>query len=354
MYIDIPMKKLVLLLSFFLSVVLVIAQPNTNYIDYHKHIILAEQQFLYYNTPSGAINKYKEIFSKWDRPFAKDCFIALQLACMMRDTASATFFFEKCFENGVEWNTVLVSQHVSQLFYDLAYKKEMGKLYNKHNGIYLQTIDTAYRNVVRAMFAREVELRGKAEYGPNGRSETLVAHWLKLEDSNMYALVNMIQNKGFPGEKRVGFYYYDQVDIDKSGLLKWDTYPLTRVFLSSHVSTMFFHHRCGYQLLKGELMQAVVEGELHPREYALMYEWSHAYFMEKHWDDEFHIYKCESGKWEQRYNFYLRPWYHSNDTALVNQHRLEIGISSLEHDEKKKQYAIENRLYLFFGMFQKI
>ncbi|MBZ0098225.1 MAG: hypothetical protein K8F30_04035, partial [Taibaiella sp.] len=342
----------VLLLSFFLSAVLVIAQPNTNYIDYHKHIILAEQQFLYYNTPSGAINKYKEIFSKWDKPFAKDCFVALQLACMMRDTANATFFKEKSFENGVEWNTVLVSEHVQQLFFNREYKEKMSRVYEIKNREYLETIDTGYRNIIHNMYAREIFFRKQAK-----GNEYMISEWMRVEDSNMYELVTMIKKTGFPGEKRIGLNIgiYLQVEDGKTGDRKHGyDFAMTGIFLSCHAATLFFHHRCGYQLLKDELMQAVVEGELHPREYALMYEWSHAYFSRKNWDDKYHDFKCTAGKWEKRYNQYIQSAYHYSDIILVNKHRAELGICSVEHDAKKKQYAIENKLYLYFGMFQQV
>lgn len=328
---------------------------SADYIDYHKHIIVAEQQFLYYNTPSGAIKKYKEVFEKWERPFAKDCYIALQLACMMKDKENAIYFFEKCAETGVEWGTFMVSDYITDMLRDTDLSTKVADVYKTKRANYLAGIDTAYQGVVYRMFRKENELRRIAE-GEGKRAHHLLSAWLRLEDSNMYALVKMIKKKGFPGENRVGYYFYKQADDNNRKAPEKDKYPDTKIYLSSHVATMFFHHRCGYQLLKDELMEAVKQGELHPREYALIYEWSHGYFMKPHWDDTFHVYDCRSGEWEKKYNFYfrIRPVFEHKDLNKVNKDRLEIGISTLDHDERKKKYAQENRLFLFFGMFGQV
>lgn len=349
------MRRIILFILLLFSVDARATAHSTDYIEYHKHIIVAEQQFLYYNTPSGAIKKYKEVFERWDRPFAKDCYIALQLACMMKDKESAEYFLRKCAETGVEWGTFMVSDYIMDMLRDTDLSTKVADVYKAKRADYLAGIDTAYQGVVYCMFKKENELRSIAG-GEGKRAHNLLSDWLKLEDSNMYALVKMIKKKGFPGESRVGYYYYKQADNYSGEMPKQDNYSNTKIYLSSHIATMFFHQRCGYQLLKEELMKAVEQGELHPREYALIYEWSHGYFMKPHWDDTFHVYDCRSGEWEKKYNFYFRfnPEFENKDRNKVNKDRLEIGISTLDHDERKKKYAQENRLFLFFGMFGQV
>lgn len=344
------MKSFSVIIMLFLSCN-IYGQERVNYIDYHKQIIVAEQQFLYYDNLNAAFEQYKKTFDKWDKPFAKDCFIALQLACMVSDTGRAIYFFQKCFEQGVEWNTVMVSPHVEVMFNsDLVYKKRIQQLYDKCRPAYLKTIDTAYRNIIVDMYEHEKRLRVKANAKDSDKQD--MSEWMRVEDSNMYELIPMIKERGFPGERRIGYAYYNQInDNNKQLTLQSGRADLERIriFLSSHVCVLFYHHRCGYQMLKDELLQAVKEGLLHPREYALVYEWSHAYFMSKHWDDDYHEYKCESDNWSKRYNFYINPMYHSTDIKLVNKHRIEIGIGSVNQDEKKRAYAKQNQLFLFFG-----
>lgn len=335
---------------------LTFAGPEATYITYHKQIIAAEQQFLYHANPKAALAEYRKIFTQWKRPFARDCYIALQLACLMNDTTYASFFFEQCFKNGVEWNTAIFSPPVNRLLQaDGTYKKRIGALCDKLYPEYLKTIDTSYRNVIQSMYRHEYALRGKAESGE--RDENLLRKWLAVEDSNMYELVPMIKSKGFPGEKRIGFtkILFEQLDDSRRGDRRYEyDFSMVNVNLNCHAATLFFHHRCGYRLLKDELMQAVLEGELHPREYALMYEWSHDYFAVKHWDDDYHNFRCEAEKQEKNYNIFIQPFRYSNDTTAVNKDRAEIGMCTIDHDEKKKKFAKENELYFYFGSFKRI
>lgn len=350
------MKRIILFTILFVPH-LSFAQKEATYITYHKHIIAAEQQFLYHKNPKAALEKYREIFMQWQRPFARDCYIALQLACLMNDTAYATFFFEQCFKNGVEWNTAIFSPPVNRLLQaDGAYKKRIGELCDKRYPEYLKTIDTVYRNVIQNMYKHEGRLRSYAS-GEEGNIRPKTREWMRIQDSNMYELVSMIKSKGFPGEKRVGYrnIVYKQIEDSRRGNRKYEyDFMMVDLFLSCHVATLFFHHRCGYRLLKEELMQAVFEGELHPREYALMYEWSHDYFAVKHWDDDYHDFRCEAEKQENNYNIFINRFRYSNDTEAVNKDRAEIGMCTLDHDEKKKKFAKDNELYLYFGMFSRI
>lgn len=334
-----------LLLYLFICPIFLKAQNNVNYIDYHKQIIIAEQFFLY-NNSKAALKKYKQIFDEWEQPFAKDCYIAAQLACMAKDTSNATYFFKKCFENGVEWNTLLASRAVSMLFAeDVSYKRHVASFFDEYYKKYTERIDTVYNAIIYNMYKHEYGLRAIAEHSRNDHDK--FARWMQVEDSNMYELVDIIREKGFPGEKRIGMCYYNQLDNNRDR-------SLTRIFLSCNAATLFFHHRCGYELLKEQLMQAVKDGELHPREYGLIYEWSHAYFSRKNWDDEYHDFKCERSPWDKHYNLYLQPMFYSKDIDRVNKDREEIGISSIAHDAKKTQYAKDNELFLWFGGFNKI
>jgi len=63
-----------------------------DYIDYNKSIVKCEEQFLFQNSIRKALESYRSVFVEYNKPYAKDCFIALQLACSINDTAIASFF----------------------------------------------------------------------------------------------------------------------------------------------------------------------------------------------------------------------------------------------------------------------
>lgn len=127
----------------------------------------------------------------------------------------------------------------------------------------------------------------------------------------------------------------------------------------------FLHNPCGYQLLKKELMQAVVEGELHPRDYALIYEWSYFNLKRKNTFDTLETNmglaitcysiktECSIDQQQYHYNIHIDPADYSEDTAYVNKCRDMIGIASLQHDARKKAFEKKYGFKLFFGVFSR-
>ena len=94
------MKNIFLLIGLLLK--LQTAFASMNYFIYHQKIIYAEELFLKDSIQASLI-AYKNIFTEY-KPFAKDAFIALELACMRKDTAQSIYFFEQCFKSGVNWD----------------------------------------------------------------------------------------------------------------------------------------------------------------------------------------------------------------------------------------------------------
>lgn len=72
--------------------VLKIANAQTNYIQFHKEIIRAEQLILA-TQMKDALLSYKNTFDKYPKTFAKDAYIALQIACMVEDSNMISYCF---------------------------------------------------------------------------------------------------------------------------------------------------------------------------------------------------------------------------------------------------------------------
>ena len=85
------------MINFFFSILLytLVYASSTDrqedYFDYHQKIIYAEELFIQ-DSIQKSLTEYKKIFTKYS-PFAKDAYIALELACMVNDTLQAKFFF---------------------------------------------------------------------------------------------------------------------------------------------------------------------------------------------------------------------------------------------------------------------
>jgi hypothetical protein len=328
------------------------AQPD--YINYHKEIIHAEQFFLKKDL-EGSLKKYQQIFSVYNKPFAKDCFIALQIACLRYDTANASYFFEKCFQRGVHWEALKSVPQIFNMLRDTyPYDKRIKELYESARKKYLSSIDMGLRKTVIAM------LMNDHSHKAGGRDSIRGPIYTDVLDDNIRRLDSICKKTGYPGEKKIGIWDHE---VYEDGSHRYST------FLSSLPSIMYYHHYCGYRIMCKELMNAVKNGELQPKEYALIYEWSYAYQKRKKFADDnaekysrylrsynFYDFKlvCDHEDQTKYYNVYIDRSRHSPDTTFVNKCRNEIGIASLEHEKQKRQFAAKYQLKFFFGMFENL
>lgn len=95
-----------ILFAFIFILITHLVSAGENYIQYHKDIVRCEEHFIFKNDVAAAIDAYKKVFTNYKKPFAKDCFIALQLATVVKDKAGFEFFACKGFENGMVWGAL--------------------------------------------------------------------------------------------------------------------------------------------------------------------------------------------------------------------------------------------------------
>jgi hypothetical protein len=166
-------------------------------------------------------------------------------------------------------------------------------------------------------------------------------------DSNMIYLVKVIKTVGYPGEHLIGI-----VDFSFDNLTQSHKYNLV---MESIANIFFFHHDYGFQHVRNEMYQAIVNGDIHPREYALIYEWSYAQLLGQRMTAK-HIFYPFRFKPNEKlvakkefYNYYLDHFSYHKDESKVNSHRWLIGMCSLDHDRKKKEFSKKYGMRLEFG-----
>lgn len=343
-----PLRLLLILLILVCNTQL---SARQNYIQYHKDIIGAERLFLT-NRFDSSLKAYKKIFTEYSKPFAKDCFTALQIACIANDTTRAKHFFDLCFKRGVGWNTIMAVGHIKNMLAQDNMRRYAKDSYARGQKQYYTSIDTVLRNYILSLVAKDFKYHPK-----NDLSAERSALYAKAMDEIIVDLNAFCTKHGFPGESLIGIQDADPAQ-DK----------IVRLYLSIIPANIFFHHHCGYILMKELLLKALRDGELQPKEYALIYEWSYATMYTKR---TLQINKEKWGKYAKRfvaanlnysitchhpqqdkfYNIYIAPTYYCNDTLLVNNDRAEIGISTLQHDAAKQFFAKKHNLILFYGLF---
>lgn len=340
------MKLNLLLCTFFFPV---LAHGQENYIAYHREIIQAENHFLSGNI-KGSINKYRQLIEQYEKAFAKDCFIALELACMERDTANARFFFKACFTKGVPWESLSLVNYITELLrLNPDYKDDIYQNYISERRRYLQKIDFPTRMAIVAMLKKDdlyknipVNWKGKKA------ADTLL---VQVNENNAKEFVALTKRVGIPGQHSVGIKDYE-LDLSCDPDLFRD---LGVVF-----DRILLHYGCSYFMLSKELQQAVRDGELHPREYALFYEFSYHWFAKKSNNPSENNYvplyklKCTVPEKDKDYAIFMFSPGQVVDTTFANKCRTEIGISTIQHDVEKARFAKQNNLILFFGLFRDI
>ncbi len=330
------MMRLLLLLLFLIPLT---SHAQLNYISYHRQIIQAENYMLALDY-KACVKTYKETFRAYPKTFARDAFAALQIACIVKDTAGISYFFERCVSNGITWEVMKASKNFRDVMAaDHQLQKRLDVLYSISHKKYERSIDTNTRWFVRRLLIKD----GEARFNKQGevKDSADIVNWLQVLERNVYQLDSLVKRLGYPGERMVGALIKD-VSINNG--------KPTGVYICSEPSRIFFHNQCGFQLMKNELQKAVQEGELMPKEYALIQEWSFQDFEKsKRWWDKYYCAPCIPGPHDKRYNFFLNSDRYIDDIAFVDQCRNEIGMCSVFHEKKLKSFGKEHELILQFG-----
>ena len=326
---------------------------NENYLVYHERIIKCEEEFLFRNNISAALDCYRKVFSDFEKPFAKDCFIALQLACYINDTAKARFFFEKAFKRGVMWMAVDLSPVVKQFLIERPdFKKQIGEQYPLYKAEWERGLNMNLRATVVNMKRRDVSAKIKSDHFERNSIDAYKAdsEYIDILDDNAIQLVRLTRQYGFLGDNVIGLternLLSDSNNIDKEACYS----------LRSLVDQLFLHQCCCFFLLQPELKQALIDGEISPPMYALIYEWAYEgvrdrlpSFRRGHPPNK--VCAPLPERQAEFYNVNPHLAVKVSDTALVAKFRRRISLPSEEHIRRKKAFEKNEMIKLFFGAF---
>ncbi len=373
---------------------------QTDYLAYHKTVIAAEDLFLR-DRHAQSLELYKKTFSKY-RPFARDAFIAAQVAAKFDDTASLTLFLGHCYKVGIPWSIISNSYQIGKVLSRFhVYKETQEQRYRLLRPKYFRSIDPQLRKEFTTYSRRDDTARNAAwvaikrfsswrdanrdsfisRYGDDVDSHVILRNYrknhrdfandpfysklkrlaekhyrplnrwdtafVKVLEENIKAVAEVSRRLGFvPGEKSIGI-------ADDEGQIHDD------LIFSPIVIHQFYHHGCGFALLQKELLESVKRGEIHPRLYGCIYDQAYCNLKDKAYDmatsNYFPLYKlkCPLPKKQKSYAIVRLEGCDDEipvDRGFIDACREELGISSLEHDEKKKDYGRKHKMILSFGL----
>lgn len=370
-------KTFTLFLLFICSYLCSYSQHITehNYLVYHKEILHAENLCLIGKLDKG-IAAYVAIFEKYPKAFAKDCFIALQICAYAKDTANAPTLFKKGFENGISWSIAISSRHVRDLFRHYPYlEKKMKKVYNVCREPYINSLDLALRYKIYNMKREDGYYKLKVNHQQDVWDTLGEANYTKVLDEHARFMSELLNTRSYPGEHVIGIYDKEIDNVPENMLVvDGDTvdfwHNTSNLFLTDYSNRLFLHHPFLFQKLQSKLLDAVMNGELSPREYAFYSDWSYASLLKarlrkKHENEIVYYgtskenilkyqYTPDSIPRTCNYNMFIKSNYNSQDTALVNMCRNELNISSTTRDLLIRSFEKRYDIKMRFGLFRNL
>lgn len=340
------------------------AFSQKNYIDYHNEIILAEKQFLNDDFTSS-VKMYRTIFEAYEKPFVKDIYIAAEIATLAQDSSSLLYFLALGFKKGLPFRVVENDMNISTYLSTLSQKSIslLKENFLINRAYYLNHINIPLRYEMLLMnnkdqlyheFPHDVKISIDKD-----------SQYASVLDENLNKIVEIVKTYGYPGENLIGIKDKKDENVSHYTSYEDDLNEISPIF--------FYHNACCFQILSEGLYNAILTGDIHPREYAMIYEWSFNHFknikdtsgIEIEMDGQrqkikptiLPIKNCKIIDETERYNIckmltFSKPEPVSNEK--INADRGKIGIATLAHDELKKRFEQNRHIKLFFGMFEEL
>lgn len=172
-------------------------------IDYYKGINEGKI-FAIQNDFKSAINSYQQVFIKNDFVFARDCFNAIQLSILAKDSVKIEYFIERAISQGIRISDIEKSYNLTDYMKSNVYndiKEKEDSLLN----VYSSRINWKIRKEINQMFLEDQKTREEYYNGNIFQKNKIRKKWKKLNTIQVERLIEITKQYGFPGEKLIGF-----------------------------------------------------------------------------------------------------------------------------------------------------
>jgi len=345
------------------------AHAQDDYRIYHRWVNNAERCFFLDGKTDSAYRYYDMAFSKFDFVFAKDCFMAAQIAYYNKSDKYISYL-KKGFKNGLRPDHLKYSKVLAPLIKDsIAFKKKFND-YDELRQVYLKRINAvALKQVIKHVSQDQTEKNFRYS-DRDWKGESIYAKKLEKHMSFIEALIKQV---GFPGDKVIGIDQedilkelgYDSSDyIDLYNLIYKDPQYHTRrgqfeicddCISQEHVFALLYHQVCAYWPFSKDWEKLIISGEIHPRDVAMLYdEFAGLYYMDA---DQVRskkiaeIYECGSVRVPGCYKTDQFTDYKSPNcnAHITDSLRVALYINTLAIDSAKKTFGAMHGFKTQFG-----
>jgi len=322
-----------------------------SYKRYYELVNRAEAEFVSHRDRQ-CFPYYDSAFASFE-PFVKDPYVAAEIAVYLGDTTAMFHYLDICFKNGLPLSSVRSAPIFRKIDRTSLYPS-VCKLYNKDKD--RKKIDIAAERAIWLYCYRSDSLKLRL-----GRDPQLRQAWFAEENAFREYLFKEYLSKGrFPGERIIGvatdsmyqanLQYFHRPDV-YSGMgfaQSGDDYKQDYDLLSKYALSVLIHSKCSFPKYHDQLWQAVLNGDLQPKEYAILEVTSVLWNQhnDNAWDD------CNVTRKDLYYHILgdeQRGGIESEAALRTIEHnRQQIYLQSYEVDMAKKALQQQTGIWFFY------
>lgn len=233
------------------------AQKQTNYMNYHRDIINAEE-LITQKKYSDALSIFESAFNSYDFIFLKDYKVATQLSLYLGDKEKAFSFLRLGISDG--WTLKEIKK--SKFLKSLRDKREWEIIKSQHDTLrmnYEKRLNPTLRAEIHEMFKRDQKLAfaNLFKIGQKAKERFLYRKFVPQSENQMARIKEILNEYGYPGEKLIGN----------------SVWMLTILSHHNSISTAYTQKDTLYPRLKQRLLEAIRTGEMSPYDYAVIEDW---------------------------------------------------------------------------------
>ena len=308
---------------FLISFLLVALQATSQEVmEYYEHINTGKKHAIDKRF-SHALNAYRVAFDRYNKPYARDCYNAVELSVIAKDTFHLNYFLQKAIARGIKLRDVEASGILNE-YANAYFLQDIRTKEDSLFSIYASSIHWDLRHEINQMFTEDQEVRQEYYQSSFLKRRTIGKKWEALNAQQVERLMEITAQFGFPGENLIG--------LDRK-----DMHPkiVTQNFSAGMPILLFIHHFSQPNPSYSEiLISEVKKGNLYNEHFATI--------------SDFEAKFCK-GKYENFGYFGLRQQPKKMDKKSFNSKREAFGILTIEQIEQlnrvKHLSKFWNRLY---------
>jgi hypothetical protein len=250
--------------------------------DYYRHVNQAEELFVLYHD-AQCFKEYQKAFRTKAQYFAKDAYIAAQIAYYLRDEKKVIMYLKRAFELGLPF-TALKSAPIFQQI-------ETTSIYPEVIRVFQQCKKPTFDATARDTIYQKCFISDSLKF-IMGKDSKKIAQFNQFEDSFRDYLKQEYLSKGsFPNENQIGiatdsvyddfmrrFGHVDPYAAEEKLLFgSTNSIPIEYGLVSKYSLSVLLHSSCSFPNYQKFLFDAVMNGYMQPIEYGLLHETSIAW-----------------------------------------------------------------------------